>query len=235
MIEAFVTGTDTAVGKTTVAAGLLAAAATRGLSTACLKPAESDCEIRDNELFPADAALLARAARATDDLTELCPYRFQEAVAPGVAADRTNVEIDFSRIRDTLEGLRARSPDLLVVEGAGGLLVPFGSGRLLPALISALDLALLIVARSGLGTINHTLLTLESARVHHLPVLGVALCSSAEEDPAFAASNAAEIEQASDAKVLGIFPHLPDPTCLGALSNAAEQSGLLDALLRLGE
>jgi len=232
MIELFLAGTDTGVGKTAVGAGLLAAAAARGLATSCLKPAESGCELRDGELWPADAALLARAARVELALDDVCPFRYEEAVAPGVAAKRTGREIDFSRVRDVLERKRATEPrpDLLVVEGAGGLLVPFGGGRLLADLVGHLALPVLVVGRAGLGTINHTLLTVECARARGLEVVGVVLCAVEPEEPGFVASNAAEIERAGNVRVLGVFPHMAEVS-LESLARAAEESGALDALL----
>jgi dethiobiotin synthetase len=226
----FVIGTDTGVGKTTVAVGLLAAARARGLRVGCVKPAESGCESRQGELVPADAVLLAKAAGAETALDEVCLYRFEAAVAPGVAAAQEGVEIAFSRIRAAVASALAGKPDLLLVEGAGGLLVPMGGGQLMADLAEVLGLPLLVVGRASLGTINHTLLTAECALERGLAVAGVLLCETVCESGEFVISNAQEIARACAAPVLGVFPHVEEVS-IEALASAADTSGVLDAVL----
>jgi dethiobiotin synthetase len=200
----FVTGTDTGVGKTTVAVGILREAAGRGLSTAAMKPAESGCSTGpDGALVPEDARKLQAACTLSLDLDTVCPFRYAEPVAPGVAAARTGQPIDRAVVLDHWRSLQALSPDILLAEGAGGLLVPLGGGRLVADLALDLGAPLLIVARESLGTINHTLLTLEAARARGLDVNAVILNPADGPTPeAAVASNAEEIQRAGQCRVL---------------------------------
>jgi dethiobiotin synthetase len=211
----FITGTDTGVGKTTVAVALLEEAARQNLSTAAMKPAESGCPTGpDGQLVPEDARKLQAACTQQLDLDLVCPYRFAEPVAPGVAAERTGQGLDPAVILDRWRTLQSSCPDLLVAEGAGGLLVPMGSGRMVADLARALGAPLLIVARESLGTINHTLLTIEAAEARGLAIDAVILNPADGPTPeATVRSNAREIERASDARVVwgpGAVVHLID-------------------------
>lgn len=200
----FVTGTDTGVGKTTVAVAILEEAARRGLLTAAMKPAESGCPTGpDGALAPEDARKLQAACTLELALDAICPFRYAEPVAPGVAAARTGQPIDRAVILDRWRTLQALTPDLLLAEGAGGLLVPIGPGALVADLAMDLGAPLLIVARESLGTINHTLLTIEAARGRGLRVDAVILNPADGPTPETAvASNADEIARASRCRVL---------------------------------
>jgi len=164
----FVTGTDTGCGKTAVACALARSLRAAGRRVRVLKPIETGCE----RGVPADALALAEAAQDDAPLERLCPYRLALPAAPEVAAHAEGVAIDLERIEAALA--RARSDaDLVIVEGAGGLLVPVTSGLDMAGLAAHLGLPLLVAARASLGTINHTLLTLEAARTRKLRLLGV--------------------------------------------------------------
>ena len=204
VIRWFVTGTDTGVGKTTVGVALLAAAAARGHETAAMKPLESGCARgADGALVPEDALRLAAAATGRASLDDVCPYRFEAPVAPGVAAEAQGVAIDRSVVAAALARVMERSSWGLV-EGAGGLLVPLGGGLTIADLVVWTGFPLLIVARPGLGTINHSLLTVEVARARGIEVAGVVLASAAGETDATAAwSNARENQRHGSVPVLG--------------------------------
>jgi dethiobiotin synthetase len=207
----FVTGTDTGVGKTFVSAGILAALRRRGEPVAALKPAESGCaRAADGHLIPADGLLL-RAAAALEDvpLEIIVPHRYAMAAAPAVAGRAENVTFSVPRVEKCRATLLARGPRPLLVEGAGGLLVPYQDDLLAADLVSALSLPILIVARAGLGTINHTLLTLNEARRRGLTVAGVILNRVQDEWSESEESNAAEIARIGDISVLGTVPYLP--------------------------
>jgi dethiobiotin synthetase len=230
----FVTGTDTGVGKTTVSRALLAAATARGWRTRCFKPAESGCERgADGTLMPRDAESLWEATDRGQPKESACLYRFEEPVAPGVAASRLGMSIDLGAIARALAGIQADAPDFLLVEGAGGLLVPLSGGKSIADLAVLLGLPLLIVARPTLGTINHTLLTIEAARHRGLSVEGVIFsCGGAEVNPSAAASNAAEIREGSGVPVLGMLPNQQDLS-LASLASAIEAiPGLMGLLPR---
>jgi dethiobiotin synthetase len=170
----FVTGTDTGCGKTTVACALARVAARDGLRVRVVKPVETGCEAEGSQLTPLDALALARAAGDPRALDEICPYRFRLPAAPQVAARAEGVEIEMGRI-EKLVGMAGAEADLVVVEGAGGLLVPVIPGLDMGDLAGRLGLPLLVVARARLGTINHTRLTLEAAKVRGLRVVGLAV------------------------------------------------------------
>lgn len=210
----FVTGTDTDVGKTTLARALLAAASHAELRCIGIKPAESGCERQDDDqLQPADALALYQASSLQVPLADTCPYRFAEPVAPAVAARHAQVAIQLDRIGQIVARIRSLSPDLLLVEGAGGLLVPFAENILAADIARYLQLPILVVARPDLGTINHTSLTLEVAQARGLTIAGFAFsCTSNDLDPDFIASNIAEIHKIQPVPFLGVLPFLPDHT-----------------------
>ena len=177
-----VTGTDTGVGKTWVSTGLLRAWVAAGLRVAARKPAETGCESVGGRLQPADAAALAAAAGGGETLEAVCPYRFAEPLAPAVAAARAGVRIDLDAVVDACR-VRAREVDRLLVEGAGGLLVPLTGRATFADLARSLDAHLVVVVAARLGAINHAMLTLEAARARGLEVVALVVNHvSAETD-----------------------------------------------------
>jgi len=165
----FVTGTDTGVGKTLVTAALARHLVGKGYQVGVMKPVETgvaDC----SQLGP-DGALLKWAANSAQRDEEICPYRLQTPLAPAVAASREQIRINYSELLDRARQMIDRF-DFTLIEGAGGLMVPLAGGLLMADFARTLDLPLLVVCRPNLGTINHTLLTLFSARSMNLPVAG---------------------------------------------------------------
>ncbi|AKU92285.1 dethiobiotin synthase [Vulgatibacter incomptus] len=204
----FVTATDTGVGKTAVACSLVTAMRRRGLDVGAMKPAESGCP-RDaaGRLVPADARLLQAAAGGGDPLELVCPYRLEAPLAPGIAAAREGVAIDPAEVERCLRALGDRHADGVVVEGAGGLLVPLDPAFTTMADLAArLSLPVIVVARASLGTINHTALTLEALAARRIPVKGVILSAGRLEDEGAAAENAKAIERLTGAPVLASLP-----------------------------
>jgi dethiobiotin synthetase len=205
MIGIFVTGTDTGVGKTVVAAAIAAALAARGLSVGVMKPVESGCTREGDRLVAADAALLVTASGASDPLELVNPYQLEAPLAPALAAEIEAVEIEFDRIRRCFDEL-SRRHEVMIVEGAGGLLTPLTAGQRVGDLAAALRLPMLIVARNALGAINHTALTVASARAFG-PVIGVVLNHPTPAVDFASASNAAAIQRWSGAPLLGALPY----------------------------
>jgi dethiobiotin synthetase len=201
----FVTATDTGVGKTEVACALLRAARQAGLDVGAMKPAQSG----DEPGVASDAERLAEAAGGGDPPELVCPYRFAPPLAPGVAARLAGVEISLERILEAAGALAARHQALLV-EGAGGLLVPLTPTRSYADLAVALGLPVLLVARAGLGTVNHVALTVEALRARRLELAGVVLNRTGPVDDQSVPYNAAEIERLTGARVLASLPYLPD-------------------------
>jgi dethiobiotin synthetase len=219
---AFVTATDTGVGKTFVACALARAAARRGLRVAVCKP----CETGNGD---DGDRLLAACGRALDPGL-VRPYRFPMPASPEVAASAAGVTIDVERIVAAHNALTADA-DFTLVEGAGGLLVPLAPGLLMADLAARLGLPLIIVARASLGTVNHTLLTLEAARRRGLAVAGViltrALPSAGPDEP----SNPVAIAERGQVRVLASLPHLPEPAAVdAALARALPFDELLPLL-----
>lgn len=205
MMRVFVTGTDTGVGKTQVACALLSLLADEGLRPAPFKPYESGCE---DLRKPADALALREAAQSDDPLDLVCPHRFKQHLAPGVAAVKLKKEPSFEK---TLQAFRSFEGRSLVVEGAGGLLVPVDSKRDVIDLIEALRLPVLLVARAGLGTLNHAGLSLKLLELRRVRVLAVLMAEgSAVYDPS-RRDNARLIEERHGVRVLGPVRFQPDP------------------------
>lgn len=189
----FVTGTGTEVGKTVVAAALARTAAATGRRVAVFKPALSGLD----EGGEPDHELLRRAAGAAQSDDEIAPYRFGPAVSPHLAAELAGAAISPARLRDGARAATAGA-DLLVVEGVGGFLVPLTLGPppyLVRELARELGLAVVIAAPPGLGTINHTLLTIESVRAAGLAVAAVVLTPWPAEPGEVEDSNRSTIER----------------------------------------
>lgn len=194
----FVTGTDTGVGKTVLSAALLAAMSAAGESVRAHKPAVTGLDEPPNGDWPPDHELLAAAAGMTGE--EVSPLRYGPAVSPHLAARLAGEEIDpnalLARARRAGEGKGA-----LIVEGVGGLLTPLTDDYAVRDLAVALGLPVLIAARPGLGTINHTLLTLEAARTAGLDVRAVVLTPWPGEPSVLQRSNRETIARLGDVEV----------------------------------
>jgi dethiobiotin synthetase len=197
----FVTGTDTGVGKTVVAAAICAACSD---PVGALKPVVTGLDEPPGE-WPYDHVLLARAAGGRQAPEEVAPYRFGPPVSPHYAAELAGEVIEPSRILAA-----ARGQELLVCEGIGGLMVPITTGYLVRDLAVDLALPVVIAARTGLGTINHTLLTVEAARAAGLSVAGVVMTPWPVEPEPIEQSNRETIERLAGVPVNGLPPTDPD-------------------------
>ena len=219
----FVTGTDTGVGKTLVAAALALYCRRRGLNVGVMKPCETGVD--DLTQPGADARLLRWAAGSRDADEDIAPYRLREPLAPALAAERDGVVIDPARIAGSLGTIR-RGKDFVVVEGAGGLMVPLRGGYLVADLASQLGLPLLVVSRASLGTINHTLLTIFAARTMELPLAGF-MINRIPTSPGIAEQEAPhQLASLASADLLGVLPDVA-----GTSEEKVEQ--LADALAAL--
>lgn len=200
----FVTGTDTGVGKTIVAATLARLLRMNGISVGVMKPVTSGCREENGRLVSDDARLLCQAA-GTELSDDVAPYRLREAVAPADAARLDGLRIDFSAIKASFDRLAA-AYQYVIVEGAGGLMVPLSGGLLVADLARELELPLLVVARPGLGTINHTVMTCFSAQHLGLQVAGV-IVNGMPDQPGLAEKGAPhQIGSLCGASVLGVWP-----------------------------
>jgi dethiobiotin synthetase len=202
-----ITGTDTGVGKTTFAAGLAAALQSAGRRVGVLKPAETGCEPAPaGEPIAADARRLAYFADCDAEPLTVCPFRFRDPLAPSIAARREGRKVDLARIAESYDRLAA-SHDVVLVEGAGGLLVPLWDRLTFADLCLRLELRLLLVVGNKLGAINHALLTLSHARHAGLAVAGYVINALAPEPDLAAETNVALLRELVGPP-LGVIPWL---------------------------
>ncbi len=200
----FVTGTGTEVGKTVVAAAIARTAASGGNRVAVFKPAVSGLD----ELQGAepDHELLRRAAGSSQSDDEIAPYRYGPPVSPHLGAELAGERIDPARLLDAATAA-GEEADFLVAEGVGGLMVPLTLGYLVRDFARDLALPLVIAASPGLGTINHTLLTIEASRAVALEVVAVVLTPWPAEPGEVERSNREAIERLGAVEV-EVLPQL---------------------------
>jgi dethiobiotin synthetase len=200
----FVTGTDTEVGKSVVAACICAALAASGERVAAFKPVVTGLDDEPGE-FGRDHELLAAAANADQTPQDVTPHTFGPAVSPHLAAELAQITI---QPHDLVAA--ARRHGLLVCEGVGGLMVPITPGYLVRDLAVDLALPVVVAARPGLGTINHTLLTVEAGRAAGLTVAAVVMTPWPAEPTAMERSNRDTIARLGDVTVTGLPRTTPD-------------------------
>ena len=219
----FVTGTDTGVGKTRVATALAHALATRGLRVHARKPVESGVDAREG---PLDAQALQAAAGGHEPLERVCPLRLRAPLSPERAAALEGVALELD---DLVASARAGTADdgFVLVEGAGGFLSPIARAALNADFASTLALPVLIVAADRLGTLNHTLLTVEAVHARGLDIAGVVL-NAPDEAASEGMDNAADLARWLGRPVLR-FAH---GRAAGApwVDEAAQLDALVDAL-----
>jgi dethiobiotin synthetase len=203
----FVTGTGTGVGKSVLAAAICAALAASGERVAAFKPVVTGLEEDPGE-WGHDHELLASVTNAGQAPDAVAPYRFGPALSPHLAAEQAGVEIDSTRLVAAARGAAATA-GCIVVEGVGGLMVPLTPSFTIRDLASDLALPLLIAARPGLGTINHSLLSIEAARAAGLGVAGVVMTPWTADPEPIEASNRDTVERLGRVRVRGLAPTSP--------------------------
>jgi dethiobiotin synthetase len=201
----FVTGTDTEAGKSVVAASICAALAARGERVAAFKPVVTGLDDEPGE-FGRDHELLASAANAGQSASDVTPHVFGPPVSPHLAAELAGVTLEPAELVSAAreQAQAAGEGGLLVCEGVGGLMVPITPGYLVRDLALDLALPVVIAARTALGTINHTLLTVEAARAGGLTVAGVVMTPWPDEPTAMERSNRDTIARLGDVSVAGL-------------------------------
>jgi dethiobiotin synthetase len=198
----FVTATDTGVGKTVLAAAICATLAEQGRKVAAFKPVVTGTDEEPDE-WPRDHELLAQVATIRQKPSDVAPLSFGPAVSPHLAAELAGDTIEPHELAAAARSA-AENADVLVAEGVGGILVPLTPGYLVRDQAVELDLPIVIAARTGLGTINHTLLTIEAARAVGLDVAAVVMTPWPDEPDEMVRSNKATIERFGNVNVVGL-------------------------------
>lgn len=220
----FVTGTDTGVGKTRVAAALCRALAGRGLRVAAMKPVASGCTPTPEGLRNDDAIALLAAMNVRANYSEVNPFAFAPSIAPHIAAQEAGIEIDFDVLDRAHDRLRLRA-EILIVEGAGGWLAPLDAGRSFADLAVRWQMDVILVVGLRLGCLNHALLTVESIERRGLRLRGwVANAIDAQFERA--PENISSLQRRISAPCLGILPFRSQPD-LSSLAQAIAVDALL--------
>ena len=206
----FITGTDTGVGKTYVARGIARTLTRDGIDVGVMKPVETGCRRRSGQLIPADAISLMKATGVRDSLGLVNPYRFSKPLAPSTAAELAGKYVDPAKIISSFLRISKRH-DFTIVEGAGGIMVPLSGKYLYLDLAAALRLPVVIVARTSLGTINHTLLTISALKKQRLQIAGVVMNYAKDWKKGLAEKTSMSvIEKLSGERLLGIVRYGSD-------------------------
>jgi dethiobiotin synthetase len=179
----FVAGTDTGVGKTIVTAGLVRLALANGRRARAIKPIETGCSVRAGVLFPEDGALLCAASGGALTLDETAPFRFSFPASPYRAAAMEGKRLKLANVVEHVRTVAA-GYDLTLVEGAGGLMVPIEERLMMIDLMERLAYPVLLVARTALGTVNHTMLSVEAMKRRAIKLAGIVFsCTSTPPGP----------------------------------------------------
>ena len=197
----FITGTDTGVGKTVITAALAWSLSRAGRSVAVMKPIQTGTSLPGMT----DIEFVETVLGTKYDHEDVCIYKFSEPLSPLAASEISGTRIDTGKITDAYRRLRS-AHDVVIVEGAGGLLVPIKEDYLMSDLISDLGLPLIIVARPGLGTLNHTSLTVEAARKRGIDVLGVVINRFPDSPELSERTNPEHIARVTGVPLAGVFP-----------------------------
>jgi len=204
----FVTGTDSGVGKTIIAGALIRALSFLGLKTGAMKPVESGCVREGDVLIPSDGMFLKQIAQMKEPVTQVTPCCFENPLAPLAASELEKKSISITAIKKAYYSLYTHY-DAVIVEGIGGLMVPLKRNYFVVDLAKEIGLPLIVVAKPGLGSINHAMLTVRSALKDALKVAGIIInYSNPPENSLAEETNPQLLKQISPVPLIGIFPFL---------------------------
>jgi len=208
----FITGTDTDIGKTAVTAAMLRALRLQGINAATMKPVQTGATLSNGTWIAPDLSFHDAAANfhpPKDHIARMAPYCYEPACSPHLAARMAGAYPDIDRILTLARGLE-KLYDALLVEGAGGTYVPLTESETMLDLMQRLGYPVILVARRGLGTINHTLLSIEALRTRQLQVAGVIFNETENVSPDYIREdNPRAVEAFSHVPVLGNMDYLP--------------------------
>lgn len=205
----FLTGTDTGIGKTTVACALLARARQQGLSTLGLKPVAAGCELTPDGLRNSDALMLQAESTVKVSYPEVNPVALEAPLSPHLAAKAAGRRLTITQLTGFVRAGLSHRPDLALVEGAGGWRVPISDRELLSALPKDLRMPVVLVIGLRLGCLNHAILTAEAILKDGLRLAGW-VGNRVDPDMADPEGNLVTLRNLLPAPCLGIVPYLPD-------------------------
>ena len=227
----FVTGTDTGVGKTVITVALLELMRSFGLKACGMKPIETGCVREHEELIPSDGEFIKTAGQLAEPLGTISPCRFEHPLAPLAASRIEGMPVDLQKIQTTYSQLSSRY-EAVIVEGVGGLLVPVTDNYSVLDLAQDFGLPLVVVARTGLGTLNHTMLTVNYALKEGLAVAGIIMNESHPPENTLAEKTNKDIlMKISPVPLFGVFPYL-NKLDRNTIEQAAEKYLVATALRR---
>ncbi len=206
----FITGTDTGVGKTVVTGAVIKAIQSFGVRVGAMKPIESGCGKEGSVLIPYDGTFLKQAAQMIEPITQVTPFCFENPLSPLAASEIEGRQVSIEDLKKAYYRLY-REYEAIVVEGVGGLMVPVRKDYFVVDLARDLSLPLLIVIRPGLGTINHTMLTVTYALEAGLEVAGIIINYSHPPEYSMAEkTNPGILKEICPVPIIGTFPYLKE-------------------------
>ncbi len=218
----FITGTDTGTGKTIITGAVISALKASGINACGMKPFETGCRRQGEMLIPADGLFIKGISEIDEEINHITPYCFETPTAPFVASEIEGIDIDLSLVVSEFMGLAAKY-STVVVEGAGGILVPLKRNYFISDLIKDLGLPAIVVTRPSLGAINHSLLTVKYALHEGLEVAGIVINFCMPPDNSLAErTNPEIIKELSPVPVIGLFPHLKPPDYMNIRAAASK-------------
>ncbi len=231
----FITGTDTGVGKTLICGAIARALFRKSIDCGIMKPIESGCRRGNRALLPSDGQYLQKAAKVQDPLDLITPCRFQAPLSPYAAMlQGENDSLSWPKMEKAYKQLRRRHAALLL-EGAGGLMVPVTADKDMSDVIRFFKLPVLLVARSGLGTLNHSLLSLAYGRARGLSFLGIVLNQSGTKRDPSEVRNADILQERSSLPVMTFPPIKAGKDEEAIISESADRMAahpIMDVVLR---
>ena len=219
----FITGTDTDIGKTAIAAGLLQLLGDQGLKTLGLKPIAAGCEVTAEGLRNSDALALQAAANTPLDYTQINPIALQPPIAPHIAAQEQGLAITVDKVAGYCRGALLQRTDIALIEGAGGWRVPLNLRESFAGLAVALECQVVLVVGVKLGCINHALLTAEAIARDGLQIVGW-VANIIDPDGARIEENIATLKSLLPAPCWGVVPFLDEPSAAAVASQLDSQT-----------
>ena len=201
----FITGTDTNVGKTYVACKLIRDYVAQGFKVIGMKPVAAGCELVDGDWLNDDVLKLQVASNVKAPRALTNPYRFKESIAPHIAAEKAGIKIEIEFIKQAFDEL-TKLADILIVEGAGGFLVPLNEAETIADLAAVLNIPIILVVGMKLGCINHTLLTVEAIKARNLMLDGW-IANQVEPGMSSYDENVATIAQKTHLNCMANYPY----------------------------